>query len=320
MVLGIGTGTAVGVAGGLFHMLNHAIYKACLFLCAGAVEKRTGTTDLDRLGGLAKAMPLTFGSCLVGALAISGIPPLNGFASKWMVYQGIVQTASDGGLQWVVWLVAAMLGSALTLASFVKALHAVFLRRPAPALAAKPVSEVGVAMWLPTALLAATCIVFGVLWYRLPLRHMIFPAIGGAVDFPGAWRGGVAAVLLGVAYLVGLGIYRLTSGRRPRACETYIGGEILDDTYISGEPAEGERDVEVTGVDFYDSIESLIPLRAVYRAAKNKWFDLYEVGTKVIFYFVEALRRAHTGVLPVYLTWFLIGFLAVLWVLAYGAK
>ena len=65
-------------------MLNNAIYKSALFLCAGVIEKETGTTDLDRLGGLARLMPVTFVACTVAALSISGIPPLNGFASKWM--------------------------------------------------------------------------------------------------------------------------------------------------------------------------------------------------------------------------------------------
>ena len=60
MVLGIGTGLPLGVAGGLFHMFNHAIYKSCLFLCGGAVEQGAGTTDLEKLGGLARYMPLTF--------------------------------------------------------------------------------------------------------------------------------------------------------------------------------------------------------------------------------------------------------------------
>ena len=75
MVLGIGTGTAIGIAGGLFHMLNNAIYKGCLYLTAGAVEKRTGTMDLAALGGLARVMPFTFVTFGIAALAISGIPP-----------------------------------------------------------------------------------------------------------------------------------------------------------------------------------------------------------------------------------------------------
>ncbi len=66
--MGIGTGTALGLAAALFHMLNHAIYKSCLFLGAGVVEKKTGTVDLDQLGGLATRLPITFATCLVAAL------------------------------------------------------------------------------------------------------------------------------------------------------------------------------------------------------------------------------------------------------------
>ena len=91
MVLGIGTGNPIGIAGGVFHMLNNAIFKSCLFLSAGAVEKKAGTTDLDKLGGLSKTMPVVYMAFLIASLAISGVPPLNGFFSKWMIYQGIIE-------------------------------------------------------------------------------------------------------------------------------------------------------------------------------------------------------------------------------------
>ena len=120
MLLGLGTGTLVGAMGGVFHMVNHALYKSCLFLGAGTVERETGTMELDRLGGLGRTMPVTFGCMLVAALSISGIPPLNGFASKWLVYQGCVAAGEP------LMLVAALFGSVLTLASFVKVLHSVF--------------------------------------------------------------------------------------------------------------------------------------------------------------------------------------------------
>src|SRR4030043_302870 len=133
MILGIATGTAVGIAGGTFHMLNHAIYKCCLFLCGGAVEQQSGTAELDNLGGLGKKMSITFSACLVAALSIFGIPPFNGFVSKWMIYQGVIEmgTTQAGGLAklWPIWLTCAMFGSALTLASFVKLIHSVFLSR-----------------------------------------------------------------------------------------------------------------------------------------------------------------------------------------------
>ncbi|GAG46575.1 unnamed protein product, partial [marine sediment metagenome] len=162
MLLGIGTGNPIGIAGGLFHMLNHAIYKSCLFLCGGAVEQKTGTTNLDKLGGLAKVMPITFVTCLVGALSISGVPPFNGFVSKWMVYQGVIELGRQGDKLWIIWLTAAMFGSALTLASFMKLIHATFLGQRANNQASKRTNEVHWTMWLPMVILSGLCIIFGV--------------------------------------------------------------------------------------------------------------------------------------------------------------
>ena len=124
MILGFGLGSMIGVAAGLFHMINNALYKSGLFLSAGCVEYRTGKEEIDDLGGLSKAMPFTFFASLVFAMSISGVPPFNGFASKWMIYQGIIDFGTGSGVAnklWVVWLGLAVLGSALTLASFIKA-------------------------------------------------------------------------------------------------------------------------------------------------------------------------------------------------------
>ncbi|MBU1694809.1 MAG: hypothetical protein KKC51_12715 [Verrucomicrobia bacterium] len=314
MVLGIASGTAVGIAGGLFHMLNNAIYKSALFLCAGAVEKQTGTTDLDRLGGLGKAMPLTFAAFVVAALSISGIPPLNGFASKWMVYQGIIE-GGRGGRLWVIWLVAAMLGSALTLASFVKVLHAAFLRKASPDVARKNVREVGFTMWLPTTILAATCVAFGVLVHHLPLPYLIRPAIGASVDFTGVWGAGPATVMLLAGIALGLVLYFLTSARKVRTCQPYIGGEVMSEPYIQGVARGPSRDVEVTGVDFYQTIQDLPLIHKMYDLAAKKVFDIYDVGRGTAMYFIEALRKAHAGLLPVYLTWVMAGLLVILYML-----
>jgi formate hydrogenlyase subunit 3/multisubunit Na+/H+ antiporter MnhD subunit len=92
MVLGVGTGIPIGIAGGIFHMLNNAIYKCGLFLCAGSVEHRTGTTEMKKLGGLRQDMPVTAIGYLVLAAAISGIWPLNGFVSKEMIFHGSFET------------------------------------------------------------------------------------------------------------------------------------------------------------------------------------------------------------------------------------
>ena len=315
VVLGIGTGTALGLAAGLFHALNHAVYKCCLFLCAGAVEKRAGTSDLDRLGGLSKAMPLTFAVCVVAALSISGIPPFNGFASKWMVYQGIIGSGVPGDFMWIIWLVAAMLGSALTLAAFVKMLHATFLCKPDPELAERSVREVGAMMALPMVVLAALCIIFGVFASSVPLRWLVFPAVPAQVT--GVWWAGLATVLILTAAAAGALVYGFTlSIRKLRRCETYVGGERLDEVYVRGEVSGPTRHVEVTGIDFYRTIEQLPGVGRLYALARAKTFDIYHLGAAFGSYFVWLLRSAHTGALPVYLTWFLAGLLAVMYVIS----
>jgi multicomponent Na+:H+ antiporter subunit D len=91
VVLGIGLGTPLGIAGGLFHLFNHAVAKGLLFLNSGAVQQSTGTRNLDEMGGLAKRMPLTAGTSIVGALSISGVPPLAGFWSKLLIIIALVQ-------------------------------------------------------------------------------------------------------------------------------------------------------------------------------------------------------------------------------------
>src|SRR4030067_3261711 len=123
MVLGIGTGTVIGIMGGLLHLITMIVVKGSLFLCGGSIEYRTGKTRFSEMGGLAGAMPLTFAATMVAALAIAGVPPLNAFVSKWFIYQGIL----DRGGPWSpLFLLIAMFGSALTLASFMKLLYSMF--------------------------------------------------------------------------------------------------------------------------------------------------------------------------------------------------
>ena len=168
-VLGIGTGNPVGIAGGLFHMLNNAVYKSCLFLSAGAVEKKTGTTDLEKLGGLSKTMPVVYVSFLIASLAISGVPPLNGFASKWMIYLGVIEAGRQGNHLWILWLVAAMFGSAMTLASFMKLVHAVFLGQSSTEKHSAGGKEDDYDHVVSHVFLASFCVVFGVFARQIPL-------------------------------------------------------------------------------------------------------------------------------------------------------
>jgi formate hydrogenlyase subunit 3/multisubunit Na+/H+ antiporter MnhD subunit len=168
MILGIGTLNPIGIAGGLFHMLNNAVFKSCLFMTAGAVERQTGTNDLSKLGGLFRSMPVTGLAFLIAAISISGIAPLNGFFSKELIFKGTLDTG------YTVFFLAAEIGSFLTLASFLKLGHAAFFGKRPDELAGT--REAPLSMLLPMLTLAGICVAFG-FGARLPLDNFIGPAM-----------------------------------------------------------------------------------------------------------------------------------------------
>lgn len=303
MILGIGTGHPIGIAGGLFHMLNNSIYKAGLFLTAGAVQQKTGTTNLDKLGGLGRLMPFTFASFLIAAFAISGIPPFNGFVSKWMVYQGLVELGQSGDKLWVIWLAAAMFGSGLTIASFMKLTHSVFLGVPS-ARKDKSVKEVGIAMALPMVVLAMLCVVFGIFAHQLPIKQFLSPAVPG-FQILGLWSPGLATIMVFVGLLVGLIIYLMGNIKGVREAESFIGGESL--------PVESR----VTGTGFYNTIKDYAFFKKFYGWAKAKYFDVYEQLDHYAIGFSSFFKKIHTGILNFYISWVLMG-LAILLIVMMG--
>ena len=153
----------LGLAGCLLHVWNHSLFKSLLFLGAGSVLHGAHTRELDRLGGLAKRMPLTAAAFLVGAVAICGLPPLNGFISELFVYLGLFQGLSMHGAGYVLGAMAAPLlaaTGALALACFVKVYGTAFLGLPR-SMAAERAHEASPAMLLPMAVLAAACAFIG---------------------------------------------------------------------------------------------------------------------------------------------------------------
>jgi hydrogenase-4 component B len=149
---------------GLYHTINHAIFKALLFLGAGAVLHATHTRDMEHLGGLAKRMPKTAFFFLVGAVAISALPPLNGFVSEWLTYQSLLQgfgtTTSLFRLMFPFSGAMLALTSALAAACFVKAFGITFLAQPRSEHAAHA-REVASTMLLGQGLLTAACVFLG---------------------------------------------------------------------------------------------------------------------------------------------------------------
>jgi len=310
IVMAVAAGTPLAVIGGIFHMLNHAIYKSCLFLTAGAVERRTGTGELAELGGLVRQMPVTFAAALVSALAISGVPPLNGFVSKWMIYQGIIELGPRPGV-WIVALVAAMFGSAITLASFVKVLHSVFLgQKPAGAKYEGP--KPNFLMGFSMVALAGACIVFGVWAFAVPVTKLILPSLASLGVNPGSdflqnpsWKPGLATALLVAALLVGLVIYALS---RIKVRE--------DDIFVGGEVGQTAEDFRFAGTGFYETVARMPFLRKAYRHAEEGWYDVYELGRRTVFYVASMLQACHSGLLLTYVAWTVAGLVLLLWFLS----
>ncbi|MCE1248500.1 MAG: NADH-quinone oxidoreductase subunit L [Firmicutes bacterium] len=295
MILGIGTGVPAGIVGGIFHMINHAMYKCCLFLTGGSVEKQAGTTDLKKLGGLAKTMPITFTCFIVAAASISGVPPFNGFFSKELVYDGALERG------WIFYA-AALLGSFLTAASFLKLGHAAYLDKPS---GKQEVKEAPLSMLVPMIVLAFLCVLFGV-YNPLPLNNLIQPILGERLEghnfagFPhSAFLVVMTLVVLGLAYL----------------------------NHMYGVKKTGK------GSGASDHIHYAPGLKGIYAMAERRVFDPYEIGMKLMLWlsvaarFVDKavdwiyevfavktaesisywIRELHNGSYAVYLMWSILG-------------
>ncbi|MFA4668886.1 proton-conducting transporter membrane subunit [Pyrococcus kukulkanii] len=178
--LGIGIvayGTKVGeiaLAGAIYHVVNHAIMKALLFLVAGAIIHEIGTRNLNELSGLAKTMPKTSFAFLIGAAAIVGMPPLNGFASKWLIYESSALFNPILGA-------IAIVGTAFCTAAYVRVLFTFFGRPSEKILNAK---DPGISMLLPMLILVLAIIVMGLFPWQISDKFMI-PAARGLWDVLG---------------------------------------------------------------------------------------------------------------------------------------
>ncbi len=154
----------LGYAGALLHVLNHGLFKSLLFEGAGSVLHATGARDLDRLGGLARRMPVTAATFLVGSAAICGLPPLNGFVSEWLIYVGAFRGGAALPGHWALASLAAVVALALigglAAACFVKAYGVVFLGEPRSA-ATERAHDPGAAMRVPMLLAALACVAIG---------------------------------------------------------------------------------------------------------------------------------------------------------------
>jgi formate hydrogenlyase subunit 3/multisubunit Na+/H+ antiporter MnhD subunit len=302
MILGIGTALPIGIIGGLFHMINHAMYKSTLFLTAGAVEKQAGTTDLEKLGGLARAMPITVICFIVAAASISGVPPFNGFFSKEMVYDAALERG------WVFYAVA-LLGSFFTAASFLKLGHAAFFGKRAND--APAVREAPLPMLIPMIVLAGLCIPFG-LGNSIPLHGLIQPAVGAAVtggrDFAGFPASTMLIELTAAALLLAVlnhwyGVRK--TGRGLGAADHIHNAIFLAPVYAVAEKGQ---------IDPYSIGRWIIKAASISLWAVDRAFDwIYDtLAVKTALGVSWLTRRAHNGNVNRYVLWSLAGAAAVI--------
>jgi multicomponent Na+:H+ antiporter subunit D len=167
IILGIGLGTPLGILGGLFHLLNHALAKSLLFLNSGSIQMSTGTRNLDEMGGLAKRMPFTAATSLIGSLSIAGVPPLNGFWSKLIIIVALVQAK-----MWVFALIA-VLASVLTLWYYLMIQRKAFFGQLNERW--RDIKEAPFWMTLSTVILGLLCIAIGIL-FSLIIKTWVAPA------------------------------------------------------------------------------------------------------------------------------------------------
>jgi formate hydrogenlyase subunit 3/multisubunit Na+/H+ antiporter MnhD subunit len=243
---GHGLLAALAMIAALFQLINHSAFKGCLFLAAGSVQQAAGTRDLDSLGGLLRRLPVTATLFGIGALSICALPPFSGFASEWLLLQGLLRgfsahSAAATATALLAGVAALALTGGLTAAAFVKAFGIGFLgqsRTPAAAAAA----EAAPAMVAGTALLAVPCLVLGVVPGAVVplLARAAGTALGGTPPSPlrtgaGLEIAGSADViqpaLLAAALLAGLvaawSLVRLRARSRVRRAEAWGCGREL---------------------------------------------------------------------------------------------
>lgn len=342
MLLGIGTGlfflrsnpvlASIALIAGLYHVINHSCYKSLLFLNVGAAEYRTGTRDLNKLGGLGALMPVTMAAAVIASLSIAGIPPFNGFVSKWLIYQ----TTILGGIEAPLFLllgVVAMFISLVTLASFMKLLGSIFLGKPAP-YPKETAGEVPASMQLAQIELAAACIVLGVVPI-LPLAVLYsaagdilgsgvvpsYAALFGASRSGIATSSGVAAGAWNPPYMIAallvccLGAYVVTRLARAtsRQTESWYGGEEATADEVRYRAHGFVLPFKEVFANIYPSIP--VPrVQALQIVRKILDFDkwLYNPFVKTGGWMVDRFSRTHIGVPQMYMIWQLAGVILVM--------
>lgn len=346
ILIGIGAGlifhsynmaalAALGFIGGLYHTINHASFKGLLFLGAGSVLHATNTRNMEAMGGLIKRMPWTAAFFLIGAAAISALPPLNGFVSEWIVFQsllgGFALPAAELALAMPLAVGALALTSGLAAACFVKAFGITFLAIPRSP-EAEHAHESGPSMLAGMAILAVACVALGVLPFAIvPLLGQALTGLGGLPNTeavfsfgvflrtPGGF-GQISPTWIAIGLLTLLGLTALAMrwrgvNRSLRVSDTWGCGRIGQTPRMEytasafAEPlrrifAELYRPSQELTIDFHP--ESKYFVQAIeYKSEITPLFDrwLYDPLIRAVRWLARQVRRIQAGSLHLYLAY-----------------
>ena len=341
---GLTTLATLGVVSGLYHTINHACFKGLLFLGAGSVLHATGTRNMEEMGGLIKRMPRTALLFLIGACAISALPPLNGFASEWLVFQTLLGGSAipQAEVAVIMPIAVAMLAltSGLAAACFVKAFGITFLAIPRSR-EAERANEAPRSMQIGMATLALACVALGLAPFAVvPVLGASLAGLAGVAPSAVAFTlalplrvagtsGQMSAPLLalGLLLLTGLvpvALWVLGADRRLRVGDTWGCGRIgqtprMEYTATAfAEPlrrvfAELYRPTQDLSIDFHP--ESKYFVQSIeYRSEVHPWLErlLYDRPLHALRRAATWVRRLQGGSLHLYLLYLTLAFLALL--------
>jgi hydrogenase-4 component B len=361
MFLGIGAGlyflrlnpalAAIAFVAGLFHMINHSWFKSCLFLNAGSVMYKTGTRDLNKIGGLFRLMPWTGVTAIIASLSISGIPPFNGFVSKLLIFESCLISGKEAGAAFwarsffVLLGLAAIFISAVTLASFLKFINSAFLGKLRGAEGTSG-GDVPLSMIIPQGILAFLCVLFGVVPFlpimmgyqaiRSALPAGAFPASaslfgkmwpGISLDFGMGKISGVWDPLwMIMAFFILIGVVSLVArsgGAKVREVETWYGGlkHLPADTAYRGHsfyrPFKQIFTFHIKNIEFRGLYPTTFPRPKISMPQGVRTFlspdqwFYYPLG-RLFMKLTRGFSKSHTGHPQMYLLWIAMGVILVM--------
>ncbi len=287
ILLGIALGTPLGWSASLYHTVNHFFFKALLFVAAAGIIYRVGTSYLPHMGGLIRRMPLTFFATLLGIIALAGMPPLSGFAGKWLLYSALIEKG------WVFITVVAFLASTLAFLYCFKVLHSVFLGQLQEE--NFKVKEVPASVALAEVLLLLPLAILGAFPRLLldPIDRVLSSVPGlspapihygkvmGAMTKLGHWNAFFLIVFFAGSFLAALVFFALTSAKIRKVGQLDVG--------YSGEVPQSAEDLHF-GYGLYEHFKKAV-WWLIYPLVTKVWKGIYEAINAL----AEMGRRIYTG-------------------------